>query len=52
MRIKIEFDSCWQTGFLDGDHDRAFSKKDNPRNFVATAKTRGEKNYRLVKTQF
>ena len=41
MRISIEFDSCWQTSFLDGDHDLPISKT-NPRKFVATAKTRGE----------
>lgn len=44
MRITIEYDSCWQTGFLDGDPNKQASKRDNPRKFVATSKTRGEKD--------
>lgn len=43
MRITIEFDSCWQTGFLSGDPNKPVSRKDNDRAFVATSKTRGEK---------
>ena len=42
MRIVIEYDSCWQTGFLDGDSNLPVSNKDNPRKFVATSGTRGE----------
>lgn len=42
MRIVIDYDSCWQMGFLDGDPNLAISKKDNPRKFVATSSTRGE----------
>lgn len=49
MRISIEFDSCWQTSFLDGDSNSPVSKKDNPRKFVATTKTRGEKNMPITK---
>ncbi len=48
MRISIEFDSCWQTGFLNGEHDKPVSKI-NPRKFVATSKTRGEKPTPITK---
>lgn len=43
MKIIISYDSCWQTGFLAGNHNLPVSKKDNPRKFIATSKTRGEK---------
>ncbi|WP_354622582.1 type I-Fv CRISPR-associated protein Cas5fv [Psychromonas sp. MME2] len=43
MRITIEYDSCWQTGFLNGNPNKPISKKENDRAFVATSKTRGEK---------
>jgi hypothetical protein len=43
MKIIIEFDSCWQTGFLGGDPNKSVSKKENDRSFIATSKTRGEK---------
>lgn len=44
MRIVIKYDSCWQTGFLDGDSNSAVCKKNNPRHFIATSSTRGEKS--------
>ena len=48
MRISIEFDSCWQTGFLDGEHDKPFNKT-NPRKFVATTSTKGDKPTPIAK---
>lgn len=39
MRITIEYDSCWQTTFLDSQYDTPVSK----RKFVATTKTKGDK---------
>jgi len=39
MRITIEYDSCWQTTFLDSQYDTPISK----RKFVATTKTKGDK---------
>ncbi len=43
MKITIEFDSCWQTSFLDGDPNKVVNNKVNKREFIATTKTRGEK---------
>lgn len=39
----IDYDSCWQTSFLDGDPNELIGK-DNKRPFVATSSTRGEKD--------
>ncbi len=42
MRIVIDYDSIWQTSFLDGDPNKPISKKANARKFIATSSTRGE----------
>lgn len=39
MKIVIEYDSCWQTSFLDDKYETPISK----RKFVATTKTKGDK---------
>ena len=42
MRIVIDYDSCWQTSFIDGDPNKPVGK-DNKRPFVATTKANGQK---------
>ncbi|MGD7033451.1 type I-Fv CRISPR-associated protein Cas5fv [Methylotuvimicrobium buryatense] len=58
MRISIEFDSCWQTGFLGDDlkkpiiHSKNANKHDlkgYKQKFVATSKERGEKPTPITK---
>lgn len=54
MRIVIDYDSCWQTGFLGDDIKKPISKRRKGTNlhdsegyvqkFVATSKARGEKD--------
>jgi hypothetical protein len=44
MRIQIEYDSCWQTSFLDGEHNSVKSRK-----FIATSVTHGEKPAPITK---
>lgn len=61
MRISIEFDSCWQTGFLGDDPKKPINAdKKSIKNFhnaqgyeqkfVATSKTRGEKPTPITKS--
>jgi len=49
MKILIEYDSCWQTSFLNGDPNKPVSKKDNKRKFVATSKTLEKKDVSISK---
>ncbi len=48
MHIVIDYDSCWQASFIDGDPNKPVGK-DNKRTFLATTKSNGQKDAAIQK---